>query len=114
MRKVLKSDEYSNSYKIRTCILVTELMEIFRVFDKEEAEKRLEILLEKSEILPDFLKDFLNDKVVKDFDKLTVFLDDGLIPRTSNHAERYFSRTLSKENKNRIKTYKGLLSHLHW
>jgi hypothetical protein len=94
--------------------LVTELREIFRVFDKKEAKERLENLLKKSEILPEFLKDFLNDKVVKDFDKLTVFLDDGLIPKTSNHAERYFSKTLSKENKNKFKTDKGLLSHLHW
>ena len=52
-------------------------------------------------------------KVVKDFDNLTVFMEDGLIPKTSNHAERYFSRTLSKQYKKKFGTVKGVLSYLH-
>jgi len=40
-------------------------------------------------------------------------LDDGLIPKKSNHAERYFLKTFCKENKGKFKTDKGLLSFLH-
>jgi len=54
LRKVLKSDEYSDSYKIKICILVTELEEIFRIFNEKEAKTKINNLLEKSEILQSF------------------------------------------------------------
>jgi transposase-like protein len=112
-RGVLKSKKYSKEYKIQSCIYMTEFREIFRTYDKKECEKRLNKMLDKINDLPNFLKKSLTKKVVKDFDKLTMFLDDGLIAKTSNGCERYFSKTLPKENKNRFRTNKGLLSYLY-
>jgi len=112
-KRVLKSEKYSKEYKIQSCIYMTEFREIFRTFDRKECEKRLNKMLDKIDDLPDFLREFIQDKVVKDFNSLTMFLDDGLIAKTSNGCERYFSKTLSKENKNRFRTDKGLLSYLY-
>jgi len=112
-KSVLKSKKYSNEYKIKSCLYMTEFREIFRTFDKKECEKRLFELIDKFYDLPVFLSEFIQNKVIKDFDRLIMFLDDGLIAKTSNGCERYFSKTLPKQNKNRFRTNKGLLSYLY-
>lgn len=112
-KSILKSKKYSKEYKIRSCLYMTEFREIFRTFEMKECKNRLYELLDKFYDLPGFLRKFIKNKVVKDFDRLVMFLDDGLIAKTSNGCERYFSKTLPKENKNRFRTDKGLLSYLY-
>lgn len=49
--------------------------------------------------LPNFLRKFIQKKVVKDFNKLTMFLGDGLMPKTSYECEIYFLKLFSKKMK---------------
>jgi hypothetical protein len=49
------------------------------------------------ELMPEFLKKFLDNKILKEWDKLTVFMIDHNIPKTSNQVESCFSITQQKE-----------------
>jgi transposase-like protein len=111
--KALKSKKLSTCDKMQTCLYMTEYREIFRTYDKKTAQKRLENMIMKSENLPDFLSESITKKVLKDFDMLTEFMKNNLIEKTSNHTERYYSRTLNKTDKKRFKTAKGLLNYLY-
>jgi len=110
----LKSKKVSKIDKMISCRYMTEFREIFRSWTLEESKNKLDIILTKLEKMPDFLSRFIQRKVITDFDKLTNFLKDGLIPSTSNCCESYFSKTLPKSNKNRFRTNNGYLSYLYY
>jgi hypothetical protein len=63
------------------------------------------------ELMPEFLKKFLDNKIIEEWDKLTVFIIDHNMPKTSNQPESCFSITKQKEWKKRFKTKKEILNH---
>jgi hypothetical protein len=92
---------------------MSELREIFHSWTIDEAKNKFNHIIQILDSLPDFLRKFIEKKVLTDFDKLVMFLEDGFIHKTSNCCERYFSKTLPKQNKTRFKTPKGVLSYLY-
>ncbi|MEG3225550.1 MAG: hypothetical protein BME94_08620, partial [Methanobacteriales archaeon Met13] len=99
-------------------------------YNEKTAIQRLEALLEKfndipqvlqryltKKILPDFqsrrqLFDFRAFKII-DFERLTHFMRDPLIQRTSNKVENYYRQTDPNQIKKIYKTTKGILSYLN-
>jgi transposase-like protein len=112
-KKFLKSKKVSSDEKIKSCIYMSELKEIFHSWTMDEAKNKLKQIIKILNSLPEFLREIINKKIIPDFDKLTMFLEDRLIHKTSNCCERYFSKTLPKQNKKRFKSNKGVLSYLH-
>jgi hypothetical protein len=58
------------------------------------------------ELMPEFLKKFLDNKILKEWDKLTTFMIDHNMPKTSKQAESCFSITQQKEWKKGLKLKK--------
>jgi transposase-like protein len=107
----LRSKFISNTNKIRLCIIFTEIKEIFRTFDLNIAINRLNILLEKSNEVPRVLNKFIS-KIKDDFERLTLFMRDGFVSRTTNPIENYYRTTLPDYLKRIFKTPHGALKFL--
>ena len=85
----LNSKFISKSNKIRLCILYTEIKEIFRTYNINIANERLNILIEKSNEIPRVINKSIQ-KIEGDFERLTLFMRDGFVSRTSNPIENYY------------------------
>jgi len=110
--KKLNSEFVADRDKIRICIVFSEIKEIFRTFDLDIAVNRLETLLKKREVIPSiFLK--LIQKIVQDFDRLTLFMRDGLVSKTTNPIESYYRNTIPDSLKRIFKTPEGVLNYLN-
>ncbi len=109
--KKLKSKFVSNRDKIRLCLIFTEIKEIFRTFNLEIAINRLEVLFKRLKEIPGiFFKPIQN--IVKNFDRLTLFMRDGLVSRTTNPIESYYRNTLPDPLKRIFKTPSGAANFL--
>ncbi len=107
----LNSKLVSNSDKIRLCILFTEIKEIFRTFDLNIAIDRLDELLKKSYEIPEILGKFIR-KIEDDFERLTLFMRDGFVSKTTNPIENYYRTTLPDSLKRIFKTPDGVSKYL--
>jgi hypothetical protein len=47
-----------------------------------------------------------------DFERLTLFMQDGLVSKTTNPVENYYRQTDPKSTKKRYRTSRGVLSYL--
>jgi len=56
------------------------------------------------------LSDFFGE--LPDFERLTLFMRDGLVSRTTNSIENYYRQTNPEQIKNKYKTDQGILSYL--
>ncbi len=108
----LRSKFISNTNKIRLCILFTEIKEIFRTFDLNIAINRLNGLLEKSNATPKIIHKFIQ-KIEDDFERLTLFMRDGFVSRTTNPIENYYRTTMPDSLKRIFKTPDGALKYLN-
>ncbi|MCS3924730.1 hypothetical protein J2T59_001819 [Methanosalsum natronophilum] len=52
------------------------------------------------------------DKIIKDFERLTLFMVDEMISRTTNPIENYYRQTLPDSLKRIFKTPSGILNYL--
>ena len=53
------------------------------------------------------------DKIVKDFERLTWFMVDGFVSKTTNPIENYYRQTLPDSLKRIFKTPEGMLNYLN-
>jgi len=64
--------------------LFNEIKNIFRTYNEKTAIQRLEALLEKFSHIHPVLKRYLTKKIILDFQRLTKYMKDPNIQRTSN------------------------------
>ena len=107
----LNSKFISNSNKIRLCILFSEIKEIFRTYDLNIAINRLNELLKKSNEIPGVINKFIL-KIEGDFERLTLFMIDEFVSRTTNPIENYYRTTMPDSLKRIFKTTHGALKYL--
>lgn len=107
----LNSKFISKSNKIRLCILFSEIKEIFRTFDLNIAIYRLNELLKKSNDVPRVFNKFIK-KIEDDLERLTLFMRDGFVSRTTNPIENYYRITMPDSLKRIFKTTHGALKYL--
>jgi hypothetical protein len=72
----------------------------------------LEQLLDEYDNIPRVLRGYIRGKILPDFDRLTLFMRDGLVSKTTNPLENYYQHTDPESVKKKYKTSRGLLSHL--
>jgi len=68
-------------------------------------------LLEKSNATPKILHKFIQ-KIEDDFERLTLFMRDGFVSRTTNPIENYYRTTMPDSLKRIFKTPDGALKYL--
>lgn len=108
--KKLKSKFISDRDKIQLCIIFTEIKEIFRTFDLNIAINRLEALFKRLKEIPTiFFKPI--QKIIQDFDRLTLFIRDRLVSKTTNPLENY-QNTIPDSLKRIFKSPSGVLNYL--
>lgn len=111
--KTLKSKKTPKRSKINICLYFTYIKETFRTYNEKTAEKRLKNLLDKFKNIPYVLRQFIENKIIPDFQRLTHFMRDPMIQRTSNSVENYYRQTDPEQIKTRYKTNNGILSYLN-
>lgn len=113
VNKILRSKRISTKSKISLCLYFTEIKNIFRTYEGKIAIQRLEELLQKFNDIPKLLQKFITKKIIPDFQRLTHYTRDPLIPRTSNHVENYYRQTEPEQIKTKYKTNTGILTYLN-
>ena len=108
----LKSKRASYQDKIKLCLYFTEIKNIFRTYDVHIAHERLERLLAEYDDTPRVLRRYIQKKILPDFERLTLFLREGLVSRTTNPVENYYRQTDPEQIKDKYKTDQGILSYL--
>ncbi|HDS46095.1 MAG TPA: hypothetical protein ENN68_08450 [Methanomicrobia archaeon] len=110
--RALQSKRYSYREKIKLCIYFTAIKDIFRTDDPQVAQERLERLLDDYNNVPRVLRGFVTGKLLPDFERLTLFMRDGFVSKTTNPVENYYRQTDPESTKRRYKTNRGVLSYL--
>jgi len=62
--------------------------------------------------IPEFLQEFINNKVIKEWDELTAFMIDRNIPKTSNQVEISFRNSQHGDMKKQFKTTWGNINYI--
>ena len=109
--KKIKSKFIGDKEKIKICMVFTQIKEIFRTYDDNIALSRLESLLEYADDIPVIFHKAIN-KIVEDFDRITLFMRDGMVSRTTNPIENYYRQTMPSSIKRIFKTPEGVLNFL--
>ena len=107
---ILKSKKEVYRDKIRLCMYFTDIKNVFRVYDEEIAIEMFETLLDDFDAIPSVLQKCIRKKIIPDFDRLTAFMRDGFIARTSNQCENYYSTDRSRGDKAQIPDISGDIS----
>jgi transposase-like protein len=112
--KKLRSKKVTEREKISLCLYFTDIKNIFRTYNSKTSKKRLNKLLEDFNIIPRLLQRFIKQKIIPDYKRLTTFMKNNKIPRTSNTVENYYRQTEPEQIKKKYKTKKGILTYLHY
>lgn len=83
----LQSKRYSYRDKIKLCIYFTAIKSVFRTVDLQITQERLERLLDDYWNIPRCLRGFITGKILPDVKPLTLFMQDGLVSKTTNPVE---------------------------
>jgi transposase-like protein len=110
--KLLRSKKISEDEKTRLKIYYKEIREIFDTRNYETASNLLNNLLSNLDDIPKFLQRFITKKILPNLNRLTQFMHNPKISRTSNYLENYYRQTLPKANKKKYKTTNGLTNYL--
>ena len=110
---LLNRKNISHRDKIKLCLYLTEIKDVFRIYDENIAVKKLERLLDKFDDIPVVLQRWIVKKILPNFDRLTSFMRDGFISRTNNPVENYYRQTDPDQIKKKYKTSQGILSYLY-
>jgi len=111
--KLLKSKKVSKQEKIEICLYFTYIKEIFRTYNEQDAIKKLEDLLTKYRDMPNVVRQIIDKKIIPDYQRLTQFMRDPNIHRTSNTVENYYRQTDPNQIKKIYKTKTGILTYLN-
>ncbi len=109
--KKLKSKFIGPREKISLCLAFTKIKEVFRTYDINIAINRLQEIISNIEEIPQLLHKSI-DKIVKDFERLTWFMVDEMVSKTTNPIENYYRQTLPDSLKRIFKTPDGMLNYL--
>lgn len=109
---VLRSKKASYRDKIKLCLYFTDIKNIFRTYDENVAIERLEKLLDEYDDIPRVLRGYIQKKILPDFERLTLFMRDGFVSKTTNPVENYYRQTDPDQIKKKYKTSQGMLSYL--
>jgi hypothetical protein len=110
--KLLRSKKTSEDEKIRLKLYYKEIREIFDTTDYYTSSNLLDELLSNLDDIPRFLQRFITKKILPNLNRLTQFMHNPNIARTSNCIENYYRQTLPKADKKKYKTIKGLINYL--
>ena len=91
--------------------MFTQIKEIFRTYDVNIALNRRESFLEHTDDIPVVFHKSIS-KIVEDFDRITLFMRDGMVSRTTNPIENYYRQTMPSSIKRIFKTSEGVLNFL--
>jgi transposase-like protein len=108
----LKKNKYTELEIISTLHYLTELQNVFRTYNYDECLELFEELLNKSKYFKPILIEMISEKIIPNFNRLTEYMRDNSIPRTSNKAEQEYSKTKPYEIKRKYKTINGILEYL--
>jgi hypothetical protein len=109
---LLRSKKTFEDEKTRLRLYFKEIREIFDTTDYETALNLLDELLSNLDDIPIFLRRFIIKKILPNLNRLTQFMHNPNIARTSNIIENYYRQTLLKAHKKKYKTIKGLINYL--
>ena len=112
--KKLRSKKLTNREKINLCLYFTDIKNIFRTYNLKTSNQRLKELLNDFNRIPRVLKRFIKHKIMPDYKRLTTFMENTKIPRTSNTVENYYRQTEPEQIKKKYKTITGILTYLHY
>lgn len=110
---VSKSKKTSKNEKELLNHYFKEIRNIFNTENDEIAKTRLEQLLNKFDDIPRVLQKFITKKIIPDLYRLTEFMCDHMMSRTSPPpVENYFRKTFPKEIKKKYKSIRGIITDL--
>jgi len=112
--KKLHSKKLRNREKISLCLYFTDIKNIFRTQNPKTSYEKLNKLLKDFDKIPRLLRRFIKLKIIPDYKRLTTFMKNNKIPRTSNTVENYYRQTEPEQIKKKYKTKKGILTYLHY
>ena len=112
--KKLRSKKLTEREKISLCLYFTDIKNIFRTYDLKTSNQRLNKLLNDFDRIPRVLQRFIKQKIILDYKRLTTFMENTKIPRTSNTVENYYRQTEPEQIKKKYKTITGILTYLHY
>ena len=110
--KGMKGKTFTKDEKYVIDYYTFKIKKIFSTYDINTAHESLYILFCEFDEIPDFLQDFINKKVIKEWDELTSFMNDYNIPKTSYHAEKAFRHSQYGDKKNHFKTTWGNINYI--
>ncbi len=105
---LLRSKKVSEDEKTLLKLYYKEIREIFNTTDYKTSSNLLDELLSNLDDIPIFLRRFIIKKILPNLNRLTQFMHDPNIARTSNIIENYYRQTLPKAIKRIFKTPEGL------
>jgi hypothetical protein len=91
---------------------VFKIKKIFSTYDINTAHESLYLLLMEFDQIPEFLQEFINNKVMKEWNELTCFMIDYNIPKTSNQVETSFRNSQHGDMKKQFKTTWGNINYI--
>jgi transposase-like protein len=109
---LLRSKKVSEDEKIRLKLYYKEIREIFDTTNYETSLNLLDKLLSNLDDISQFLKKFIIKKILPNLNRLTQFMHNPNIARTTNRIENYYRKTLPKAYKRKYKTIQGLTNYL--
>jgi len=110
--KLLRSKKTSEDEKTKLKKYFKEIREIFDTKNYETTSNLLGELLSHFDNISRVLQRFITKKILPDFNRLTQFMHNPKISRTSNYVENYYRQTLPRANKKKYKTIHGLINYL--
>lgn len=110
--KLLRSKKTSEDEKIKLKLYFKEIRKIFDTTNYEIATKHLKELLKCFDDIPRVLQKFITKNILPNLNRLTQFMHNSNIARTSNYIENYYRQTLPKAYKKKYKTINGLINYL--
>ena len=110
--KLLRSKKTSDDEKTKLKKYFKEIRKIFDTNNYKTATKDLEELLKCFDDIPRVLQRFITKNILPNLNRLTQFMQNPKIARTSNYIENYYRQTLPKAHKKKYKTINGLINYL--
>jgi transposase-like protein len=94
--KDIKKNKYTEIEILSILHNLTDLQNVFRTYNYDKCLELFESLLNKSKYFTDKFISILSEKIIPNFNRLTEYMRDNSIPRTTNKAEQEYSITQPK------------------
>ena len=110
--KLSRSKKTSEDEQTRLKLYYKEIREIFNTNNYETSLNLLDKLLSNLDDIPSPLQKIITKNILPNLNRLTQFMHNPNIARTSNYIENYYRQTLPKAHKKKYKTINGLINYL--